>query len=213
MIRGSLSPPPQMGNGGSPPAHLPSSTAPDDYWFPSFRDFPSLAAKWMQPPARAPEHDAWMKEWDNDVWDILAIPGTPDNWLSRGMHEDLDFTAKGELPWPRRDSSDEAAYQTWKRTVDDMWPSHASLDEHHALIETRARLEMALARQIRKLRELSAARTIFLWLRRRRLHARLARQTSRRHVREAALTRLRHEQECSVRAALAEKLGQRAPLP
>ncbi len=92
MNRGhSLPPPPQMGNGGSPPAHLPLSTAPDAFWFPSFVDFPWVAAKWMQPPARAPDHD-WMHDWGNEIWDILA---TPDNWLSRGMNEDLESAAKG----------------------------------------------------------------------------------------------------------------------
>jgi hypothetical protein len=55
-----------------------------------------------------------------------------------------------------------------------MWLSHATLDEHHALIETRARLKLVLARQVRQHRELTAAPTIFLWLRRRRLHTRLA---------------------------------------
>jgi hypothetical protein len=52
---------------------------------------------------------------------------------------------------------------------------------------------------------LAAAQTIFLWLRRRRLHVRLARQTLRRQHHEAALARLRYEQECSERAAFAEK--------
>ena len=51
MIRGSLSPPPQMGNGGYPPTHLPSLVGS---LFPSSVGFP-VAAKWMQPPARAPE--------------------------------------------------------------------------------------------------------------------------------------------------------------
>jgi hypothetical protein len=81
--------------------------------------------------------------------------------------------------------------------MDDMWMSHAALDAHHALIEKRAKLELALARQIRQQHEFSAVRTIFLWLCRRRLHVRLARQTSRRQLREAALARLRYEQECS----------------
>ena len=161
MIRGSFSPPLPMGNGGSLPAHLPSFTAPDDFWFPSFADFPSIAAKWMQPPARAPEHDAWMREWDHDVWDILA---TPDDWLSRGMQEDLEFTAKGGHPWPHRESPDKAAYRAWKRSVVDMWLSHATLNKHHTLIEMRARLELALARQVRLQHELSSACTIFLWL-------------------------------------------------
>jgi hypothetical protein len=54
-------------------------------------------------------------------------------------------------------------------------------------------------------RERAAARTIFLWLRCRRLHIRLARQTSRRQQQEAALTRLRYKQDCCSRAALAEE--------
>jgi hypothetical protein len=52
MIRGSLSLPPQMVNGGSPPTHLPSLVGSP--LFPSSEGFPD-AAKWMQPPARAPE--------------------------------------------------------------------------------------------------------------------------------------------------------------
>ena len=86
--------------------------------------------------------------------------------------------------------------------MDDMWRSHATLDEHHNLIKTRARLKLALDRHICQQQELSAACKIFLWLCRRRLHAR---QTSRRQVCEAALARLRHKQLCSDRAALAEK--------
>ncbi len=188
-----------MGNGGSPPAHLPSSTATDNLWYPGFADFPSLAAKWMQPPARAPK---WMDEWIHGIWDIL---GTPDDWLARGMNKDLASTETGELPWPRPDSPDEAAYQAWKRAVDDMWLSHAALNAHHTIIEKRATLKLALAREVCQQQELSAACTIFLWLRRRRLHTRLARQTSRQQLREAALARLRYEQECSKQAALAEK--------
>ncbi len=118
-----------------------------------------------------------MHEWTHGIWDIL---GTPYDWLARSMDKDLASAAEGELPRPRPDSPDEAVYQAWKRAVDDMWMSHAALDAHHALIKKRAKLELALARQIRQQHELSAARTIFLWLRRRRLHVRLARQTSRR---------------------------------
>ena len=198
MIRDSLSPPQQMGNGGSPPAHLPLSTAPDDY---CFADFPLFAAKWMQPPARAPK---WMREWTNGGIKRYTILGwgSPHHWIVRGRQEDLRFAVTVEHPRPRHDSPDEAAYQAWKCAVDNMWRIHAMLDEHHALIATRAKIETELARQARQQR--SAARTIFLWLRRRRLHARLARQTSRRQLREAALARLRYEQECSERAALAE---------
>ena len=129
-----------------------------------------------------------MREWVSGIWDILT---TPANWLSRGMLDDLEFAATGEHPsWFRRDGPDEAAYQAWKCAVDAMWLSHATFDEHHALIETRARLELALAHQVRQHQELTAARTIFLWLRQRRLHARLARQTSRRQLHEAALAHL-----------------------
>jgi hypothetical protein len=54
-------------------------------------------------------------------------------------------------------------------------------------------------------RNRAAARTIFLWLCRRRLHIRLARQTLRRQQREAALAHLRYEQDCCLCAALAEE--------
>jgi hypothetical protein len=54
-------------------------------------------------------------------------------------------------------------------------------------------------------RQMAAARTIFLWLRRRRLHIRLARQTSRRQQRKAALACLRYKQDCCLRAVLAEE--------
>ena len=42
-----LPPPPQMRNGGSPPAHLSSSYLSDPSWW--------LQFKWSQPPPRAPE--------------------------------------------------------------------------------------------------------------------------------------------------------------
>ena len=90
-----------------------------------------------------------MREWDYGIWDILAA--TPDNWLHRGMIYDLEFSATREHPyWSCRDGPDEAAYQAWKCAVDDMWLSHATLNEHHALIETRAWLKLALALQVRQ---------------------------------------------------------------
>ena len=203
MIQGSLSPPPQkMGNGRSPTTHLPSSTALNSPLFHSLSNFPSVAAKWMQPPARAPE---WMREWTTNSIKRCTILGwdSPHHWIVRGKLEDLRFAATGEHPWPRHDGPDKATYQAWKCAVDNMWRSHATLDEHHTLIAARAKIETELARQA--LMHRSAARIIFLWLRRRRLHARLARQTSRQQFHEAALARLRYEQECSDRATLAEK--------
>ncbi len=53
--------------------------------------------------------------------------------------------------------------------------------------------------------ERAAACTIFLWLCRRRLHIRLVRQTLRWQQSEAALARLRYEQDCCRRAALAQE--------
>ena len=70
----------------------------------------------------------------------------------------------------------------------------------------RARQEEAARRQrAAEARKTAAAQLIFLWLRRRRLYARLARQTSRRQQREAALARQHHEDECFARALQAEK--------
>ena len=156
----------------------------------------------MQPPACVPE---WMRKWKNGDIKRYTILGwdSPHHWIVRSKLEDLRFTATGEHPWPRHDGPNEAAYQAWKCAVDDMWQSHATLDEHHTLIATRAKIETKLARQA--LMQRSAAHTIFLWLCWRRLHTRLTRQTSRQQLCEAALACLQYEQECSNRAALAEK--------
>ncbi len=67
-----------------------------------------------------------------------------------------------------------------------------------------------MAKRAAHARQMAAARTIFLWLRRRRLHIRLVRQTSRHQQREAALARLRYEQDCCRRAALAEEQRRQA---
>jgi hypothetical protein len=58
--------------------------------------------------------------------------------------------------------------------------------------------------------QMAAARTIFLWLRRCRLHVRLARQTSWRQQRKATLARLQYKQDCCSCAALAEEQRQQA---
>ena len=69
-----------------------------------------------------------------------------------------------------------------------------------------ARQEEAARRQCAaEAHKTAAAQLIFLWLRRRRLYARLACQTSRRQQREAALARQHHEDECFARALQAEK--------
>jgi hypothetical protein len=58
--------------------------------------------------------------------------------------------------------------------------------------------------------QMGAARTIFLWLRRRRLHIRLARQTLRQQQRKASLARLQYEQDCCSHVALTEEQRQQA---
>ncbi len=147
MMKNSLPPPPQMGNGGSPPAHLPSSMAPDAFWFPSFKDFPCVAAKWMQPLARAPDCN-WMREWETSIWELMLNPDRP-SWIIPGKHDNLELAAKGVQPYPPLHVSPErAAYDAWKRAVDDMWLSHATLNEHHTLIKQQAKVKIALARQV-----------------------------------------------------------------
>jgi len=69
-----------------------------------------------------------------------------------------------------------------------------------------ARLEEAARRQrAAEARKTAAAHLIFVWLRRRRLYARLACQTSRQQQRETALARQHHKDECFARALQAEK--------
>ena len=60
--------------------------------------------------------------------------------------------------------------------------------------------ETARLRCTDQARQMAATQVIFLWHRRQRLFARLARQTSWRLQREAALARMQHEQECCARA-------------
>jgi hypothetical protein len=62
-----------------------------------------------------------------------------------------------------------------------------------------------MAKRAALARQMAAAQTIFLWLRRCRLHIRLVRQTSRRQQHEAALAHLRYEQDCCRHAALAKE--------
>ena len=233
--------PPQMRNGGSPPAHLSLSSLSDPSWW--------LQFKWLQPPPRAPE---WLfdyyERYNPPPLDAFGRPLRIEDWQQRAIREDQE--AAGLLPpgpvggpillgaYARADR----AYKDWKGAIDELWAC-----EHHRLVEeqaararkeeaarrtqllheqdararqvarrqqlldeqaARARQEAARARQeeASRRRQLlnKAARTIFLWLRRRRLHVRLTRQTARRQHREAALARLRYEDACHRRAALAE---------
>jgi hypothetical protein len=212
MNQGPLPYPPQMRNGGSPLAHLSSSSLSNpSAW---------LQYKWSQPPPRAPN---WVRD-------------SPDDWIGRALRKDQQ--AAGLLPpKPPRGpilhgayAFTERAYQDWKWTVNALWKDkHHRLQmvahQHHLnkqaahkkqeaahrqrLLDKRAaneRQEAAckeaahhqrlldkeaacrlMAKHAALARQMAAARTIFLWLRRCRLHVRLARQTSRRQQHKAAL--------------------------
>jgi hypothetical protein len=67
-----------------------------------------------------------------------------------------------------------------------------------------------MAKRLALARQMGTAQTIFLWLFRRRLHVRLAHQTSQQHQRKAALARLQYKQDCCLRAALAEEQQRQA---
>ena len=176
MIRGSLSLPPQMGNGGSPPTHLPSSTALD-LCFPSVADFP-VAAKWRQPPARAPEEfTATFADMDRALDRILS-----DFSASRRAETDRAALAKER----RRDDAEQALrcrHETERALVRERTLAEEATARTRQEEAARARQEAtARARQEATARTRQekaaaraneAARTIFLWLRRRRLHARL----------------------------------------
>ena len=133
--------PPQMRNGGSPPAHLSSSSLSHPSWW--------LQFKWSQPPPRAPE-------WLFDYYKSYNPPGNVgrpppyEEWLQRAIREDQQ--AAGLLPTVPRGgpilhgcyARAERAYKDWKGAIDDMWA-----DEHHRLFEAqaaRARQEEAARR-------------------------------------------------------------------
>jgi hypothetical protein len=113
----------------------------------------------------------------------------------------------------------EGEYMVWKRTLDNVVESawaryHQATHNRQEAAAARARQEAARRQQLldeqaartrqeaavaRARQEAAcrvAARTIFLWLCRRRLHIRLARQTLRRQQHEANLARLRYEDDC-----------------
>jgi hypothetical protein len=210
--------PPQMRNGGLPPAHLSLSsdaTIDSSGW---------LKIKWSQPPLIV-------------IWDVPPANLDHGDWLARAECEDHQ-TAAGVLPSPPlRLGGDvttdcfiaDIRYQEWKELVDFLWEDarwrsrweeedarrHSCWEEEDARLRSRweenfHHLDALIAEEQR---QHAAAQTIFLWLRCRRLHVRLARHTSRRHHEiterlrhaEEALGVQCHEEEASVRAtALAE---------
>jgi hypothetical protein len=89
MIRGSLSPPdpPQIGNGGSPPAHLPTSSLSNPAGW--------LQYKWSQPPPRAPDWVFAHYERFNPPA-VVGFPRPWEEWHQRAVREDQQ--AAGLLP-------------------------------------------------------------------------------------------------------------------
>jgi hypothetical protein len=238
--------PPQMRNGGLPPAHLPSSSLSDpSAW---------LQYKWSQPSPRAPD---WVFN-DYQKFNPPANVGCPlrdKEWHQRAFCKDTQ--AAGILPpdppggpiLHRACARTEHAYRDWKWTVNDLWEDERHrlhmavrqcqeanccqqlLDERAAyknqeavsrqqlLNEETARLQRLLykeaacrlmAERAALARQMAAAQTIFLWLRRHQLHVRLTRQTSRRQQREAALAHLQYKQDCCLCTALAEEQQRQA---
>ncbi len=130
MNRDPLPYPPQMRNGGLPPAHLPSSSLSDPLAW--------LQYKWSQPPPRASD---WVFD-DFQKFNPLANVGHSfhdEEWLQRALCKDQQ--AAGLLP-PKLSGGPillgarartERAYQDWKWTVDALWE-----DECHRL-QTAAR--------------------------------------------------------------------------
>jgi hypothetical protein len=130
MNRNPLPYPPQMRNGGLPPAHLPSSSLSNpSVW---------LQYKWSQPPPRAPD---WVFD-DYQKFNPPANVGCPlcdEEWNQRAFREDAQ--AAGILP-PDPPGGPilhgararvEHTYRDWKWAVDDLWE-----DECHRL-QTAAR--------------------------------------------------------------------------
>ena len=149
MSRDALPDPPQMRNGGSPPAHLSSSYLSDPSWW--------LHFKWSQPPPRAPE---WLFDYYEhyNPSPLFGQPPRDENWHQRAIREDQQ--AAGLLP-PRPaggailigfHARADRAYRDWKRAIDELWA-----DEYQrlCLVEAqadRARREEEAARHQKKWR-------------------------------------------------------------
>jgi len=98
---------------------------------------------------------------------------------------------------------EEAARQEAARTAQRLLHERAALERRQGEAARRQRLldeQSACRQRVAQARQTAAARVIFLWLRRQRLFARLARQTLRQLQREVALAHMQHEQECCAHA-------------
>ena len=141
MSRDVLPYPPQMRNGGSPPAHLSSPYLSNPSWW--------LQFKWSQSPPRAPE---WLFDYYKS-YNPPANVGQPlpnDQWCQRAFCDDQQ--AAGLLP-PEYGgpilhgacARADRACRDWKAAVNDLWA-----DEYEALLVEQAactRQEEAAHRQ------------------------------------------------------------------
>jgi hypothetical protein len=118
MNRDPLPYPPQMRNGGSPPAHLSTSSLSDPSGW--------LQYKWSQPPPRAPD---WVFD-DFQKFNFPVDVGHPfrdEEWLQQALCKDQQVT--GLLP-PKLPGGTILlgarahavhTYQNWKWAVDKLW--------------------------------------------------------------------------------------------
>jgi hypothetical protein len=111
-------PPPQMGNGGSLPANLPSSSLSDpEVW---------LQIKWSQPPPRAPSWLFAHYQAYNPPPDV-GPPFPWEEWHQRAFRKDQQ--AAGLLPpaplggpiLHGARARAERAYKDWKWAIDGLW--------------------------------------------------------------------------------------------
>ncbi len=105
----------------------------------------------------------------------------------------------------------EAACQEAAHAAQSLLDLQAALESQEAMhCQCILNKEAASRQRAAHAQQTAAAQIIFLFFCRRRLHARLARQTSWRQQREAALARLQHEQECCAHALQAEEQHKQA---
>ncbi len=101
----------------------------------------------------------------------------------------------------RSRQQEEAARQEAARAAQRLLHERAALKRQGEAARRQRLLDeqSACHRRVAQAWQTAAARVIFLWLRRRHLFVRLARQTSRQLQHEVALARMQHEQECCTR--------------
>jgi hypothetical protein len=232
--------PPQMRNDVSSPAHLTSSSVSDPFWWLQFKwsQPPPCAPEWLfdyyksyNPPAnvgRPPPYEEWLQRAIREDQEAARLlPPKPRggpilhgacacadrayrDW--KASIDDLWADEYEVLLVPTRACQREAARQEAARAAHRLLHEQADRARQKAAARRQRLLDEETARRQCAVQagQTTAARVIFLWLRRRRLFARLARQTSRRLQHEVALACMQHEQECCARALQAEEQHRQA---